>query len=67
MISVHTPTVIPSAAHRREAVSSVAQRAAREALEVREARIDEVVQQSFPASDPPSWNMGVADPDTWRA
>lgn len=66
MISVHIPTVI-SSTHRREAVSSVAQRAAREALEVREARIDDVVQQSFPASDPPSWNMGVADPDTWRA
>lgn len=42
----------------------------RKSAEVRErsceARIDAVVEQSFPASDPPSWNMGVANPDAWR-
>ncbi|HEX7338858.1 MAG TPA: hypothetical protein VF271_02885 [Rhodanobacteraceae bacterium] len=32
----------------------------------REERIDRELEQTFPASDPPSWNMGVSRPDEWR-
>jgi hypothetical protein len=28
-----------------------------------ERAIDDVLQDSFPASDPPSWNPGIARPD----
>ena len=37
-------------------------RGARQRLAV-ERRIDDVLADSFPASDPPSWNPGVARPD----
>ncbi len=61
------PFVLVAPATRREAGTVVVSRKIRDAaVRRREERIDEVVSQSFPASDPPSWNMGVADPDAWR-
>lgn len=58
--------VVP--AKRQEAGAVIVKRKSTEApASPCEARIDDVVEQSFPASDPPSWNMGVADPDAWRA
>ncbi len=60
--------VLVASAKRHEAGDVTVQRKAAEAPALScEARIDEVVEQSFPASDPPGWNMGVADPDAWRA
>lgn len=57
--------VVP--AERHEAGSVTVKRKSAEAPALpSETRIDDVVEQSFPASDPPSWNMGVADPDAWR-
>jgi len=32
-----------------------------------ERRIDDELEQSFPASDPPSWVSGVIDPEMPRA
>ncbi len=58
--------VVPARRHEAGAVV-VEHKAARASVLPSEARIDDALEQSFPASDPPSWNMGVADPDVWRA
>lgn len=47
-------------AHARPASGPRPDRSAR----LRERRIDEMLQQSFPASDPPSWTLGPTAP--WR-
>ena len=61
------PHVLVVPAKRHEAGEVIVKRKSAEAPSLScEARIDDVVEQSFPASDPPSWNMGVADPDAWR-
>lgn len=67
MIAPRSPYVLVAPAARREAGDVKLQlKSAEQRILPREARIDEVVMQSFPASDPPSWNMGVANPDAWR-
>ncbi len=66
MISSH-PHVLVASVQRHDAGAVVVERKSAQApVLFGEARIDEVVLQSFPASDPPAWNMGVADPDAWR-
>lgn len=50
---LHTRTAIEY----RDGRAAIAQRLAVERV------IDDVLADSFPASDPPSWNPGVARPD----
>lgn len=67
MIVSKSPYVLVAPAARHQAGNVELQlKSAEQRIRSCEARIDEVVMQSFPASDPPSWNMGVSNPDAWR-
>lgn len=66
MISSHSLIGVAPATRPDAGAKTAEYTSAEVAVPACEARIDEVVRQSFPASDPPSWNMGVANPDSWR-
>ncbi len=66
MISSHSLILMAPAGHLEAGMEAAERKSAEAPVPACEARIDEVVRQSFPASDPPSWNMGVANPDSWR-
>ena len=54
------PAVVPAIVGVDRIVAEAGDRQAR--LEAERA-LDEVLADSFPASDPPSWNPGIARPD----
>lgn len=66
-MTAHSSSVlIVPAAERNKHTAMVARQTTRKTDRWSEAHIDAMGEQSFPASDPPSWNMGVADPAAWR-